>query len=112
MPKSFLGEFEQMVLLAIMQLRDQAIPPRIVDELEARAGRTASRGALYTTLDRLESKGLVRWEIEAATSERGGNRSRRFEVTPEGVDALIDSREALQNLWHGLDGRLRRRPAR
>ena len=109
--KSFLGEFEQMVLLAILQLREGAIPPRIVDELEARAGRKASRGALYTTLDRLERKGLVRWEIEAATSERGGNRSRRFEVTPAGIEALIDSREALQNLWRGLGGLLRR-PAR
>jgi DNA-binding PadR family transcriptional regulator len=107
-PKSFLGEFEHMVLLAIMQLRDGAVPPRIAEELESRAGRVPSRGALYTTLERLEQKGLVRWEIEAATSERGGNRSRRFEVTAAGIDALIESREALMNLWHGLGARLRR----
>ena len=108
MARSFLGEFEQMVLLAILRLGDGARAPAIAGELETRAGRTASRGALYTTLDRLERKGLVRWEIEAATSERGGNRSRRFEVTPAGIDALIDSREALQSLWRGLGGVLRR----
>ena len=106
--KSFLGEFEHMVLLAVLQLDDHAVPPRIADELESRANREVTRGALYTTLERLERKGFVRWEIEAATSERGGNRSRRFEVTPRGIEALIESREALHNLWRGLGSLLRR----
>ena len=62
-----------------------------------------SRGALYTALDRLQRKEMVRWSIEAATSERGGHPKRRFEVTVDGIEALRVSREALLNLWRGLD---------
>lgn len=104
----FLGEFEQMVLLAILQLGDSAFGPGISAELEERAGRKVSRGALYATLERLERKGLLRWEVEAATSERGGNRRRRFQVTPEGVRAMAAAREAWVNLMDGLDSVLGR----
>lgn len=99
----FLGEFEQVVLLAVLQLGDEAHGPDISRELEARAGRSVSRGALYSVLDRLETKGYLRWEIGAATSERRGHPKRRFEVTAAGVDALRTSRRALDNLWAGLD---------
>ena len=80
MSKRFLGEFEQMVLIALLRLGDEAYGPGVAEELERRAGRQVSRGALYATLDRLEQKGLLRWEIEAATSESSGNRRRRFEL--------------------------------
>ena len=104
----FLGEFEQMVLLAILQLGDAAFGPGISEELETRAGRQVSRGALYATLERLERKNLLRWEIEAATSERGGNRRRRFQVTREGIEAMATAREAWVNLMDGLDSVLKR----
>ena len=62
--QGFLGEFEQMVLLAVLQLDDQAYGPNISEELEARAGRQVSRGALYSSLDRLQQKKFLRWRIE------------------------------------------------
>ncbi len=107
--RAFLGEFEQMVLLAVLQLSHEAFGPGISRELEKRAGRQVSRGALYATLDRLVRKGLLRWEIEAATSETRGNRRRRFTVTPEGVDELVAARQAFSNLSEGLEGVLRPR---
>ncbi|HEX6200268.1 MAG TPA: PadR family transcriptional regulator, partial [Thermoanaerobaculia bacterium] len=64
-----------------------------------------SRGAFYTTLDRLESKGYVRWDVEEVEGRRGGP-LRRFEVTPAGVEELRRSRAALERLWKGLDGLL------
>jgi PadR family transcriptional regulator PadR len=105
-PKAFLGEFEHMVLLAVLQLKTDAYGPRISRILEERAGRDVSRGALYATLDRLEQKGFLEWEIEAATSRRQGNRQRRFTVTPAGIKALTVSREALVNLWRGIEDTL------
>jgi len=98
-----LGEFEQLVLLAILQLEDEAYGPNISEELESKAGRRVSRGALYSSLDRLEQKGLLRWKIESATSARGGYPKRRFEVTRAGVAALREYRRALTNLWAGLE---------
>ncbi len=101
--KNFLGEFEQMVLLAILQLKDDAHAPAVTAELESSAGRTVSQGALYTVLKRLEHKELVRWSIESATSERGGYPKRRFDVTGAGIEALKVSRVALSTLSRGLD---------
>ncbi len=104
--KAFLGEFEHMVLLSILKLERGAYGPGISRVLEEQAGREVSRGALYGTLDRLEQKGFLEWEIEAATSRRQGNRQRRFTVTPTGIKALTVSREALVNLWRGLEDTL------
>jgi DNA-binding PadR family transcriptional regulator len=101
--RAFLGEFEQMVLLAILQLGTSAFGPGIAEVLEERAGREVSRGALYATLDRLERKNLLGWEIEAATSASRGNRLRRFTVTPAGVAELLEARRAFENLWEGLE---------
>jgi DNA-binding PadR family transcriptional regulator len=74
------GEFDRRVLVTIRQLADSAYAPDIAHELERDSGRTVSRGALYTALDRLEQHGLVRWSIEEATEERGGLPKRRFEI--------------------------------
>jgi PadR family transcriptional regulator len=99
----FIGEFEQMVMLAILQLDTEAFGPRISEELERRAGRRVSRGALYSVLDRLEQKGYLRWEISGGGAERGGHPKRRFEVSRAGIEALRTSRQVLHNLWAGLD---------
>lgn len=79
-----LGEFEQMVLLAALRLGDEAYGVTILAEIAARTGRTASPGAMYTTLHRMEDKGLIRFRDGAPTPERGGRAKRFVEVTKEG----------------------------
>lgn len=111
MRKSSLGEFEQILLLAIPRLEHRAFGTPIAEELENRAGRAVSRGALYSSLDRLEQKGYLRWEVGAATSKRGGQPKRRFEVTSAGVDALQHAHEAWLAMTDGLEDVLRRAPS-
>ena len=101
MPIDFPGEFEQMVLLAILRC-DDAYAMSVIQELDATAGRPVSRGALYRTVDRMETKGWVRHEMEEGTPERGGHRRRRFVVTPAGLEIVQSSRSALHRLWDGL----------
>jgi DNA-binding PadR family transcriptional regulator len=98
----FLGEFEQMVLLAILQAGENAHGLGVLQELDRRTGRHSNRGALYKTLERMEAKGLVDWRVEAGTPERGGRRRRVFRVRPAGLQALRASRVALLKLWEGL----------
>ena len=100
--KPFLGEFEQMVLLAVLQAGTAAFSLEIRQELEESAGRRVSRGAFYTTLDRLESKGLVTWSMEVPAGARRDVPQRRFEVTKAGVAALRASKSALNRLWRNL----------
>lgn len=99
-----LGEFEQMMMLAILQLGEDAYGPAIARYLETSVGRPVSRGALYATLGRLEQKGYLRWELEPASEDRGGHRKRRFALTRGGVRALRVYRSALLRLWSGLEG--------
>jgi PadR family transcriptional regulator PadR len=103
MTTAFPGELEQMVLLAILQLGDEAFALAVIRELDRRAGRPVSRGALYTTLERLEEKGFVEWEVEEAIPGRGGHPRRRFRVTSSGIAALKVARDALLQLWEGLE---------
>lgn len=105
----FLGEFEQMVLLSIVQLGNDAYGVKIREEIEARTGRDVARGALYTTLDRIETKGLVTSVTGDSTAERGGRPRRYFAVSPVGMEALRASRKALLNLWTGIEGALSER---
>jgi PadR family transcriptional regulator PadR len=100
----FLGEFEQMVLLATLQLGAEAYATAVRRELDRARGRDVSRGALYRTFDRLEAKGYLRWTPEDTVPDRGGHPRRRFQVTRAGIDALRASRSALVTLWRGLDG--------
>ena len=102
-----LGEFEQLVLLAVLQLRTDAFAARVRERIEERADRRVTRGALYATLDRLTQKGLVDWEVEEATPDRGGIPRRRFTVTPEGLAATRRSWGALHALSDGLEDLLR-----
>jgi DNA-binding PadR family transcriptional regulator len=108
MSPHYLGEFEQMVLLSIMRLGDDAYGLAIKDELEAVAGRSPSSGGLYTTLDRLETKGLVESYAGEVTAERGGRARRYVRVTPEGQALLARSRNSLMALWDGIEEALNR----
>lgn len=103
MGRNFLGEFEQRVLLAIMRCDARAYPIAIRKEIARASGHEPSRGAFYTTLDRLEAKQLVRWTAESGDGVRDGLPQRHFSVTPEGVKALRASRKALLELWSGLE---------
>jgi DNA-binding PadR family transcriptional regulator len=109
-----LGELEQMVLLAILQLEREGtgagvIGARVMRELEARGDRKVSRGAFYVTLDRLEAKGLIASRLGASVPGRGGRPRRYLSVTQSGIIALQDSRDALVRMWEGLDAVLERR---
>lgn len=100
-----LGEFEQMVLLAVMQAAQEhgdAYGVNVHDELESRTNRRVARGAVYMTLDRLEKKGLLASYLTEPTPERGGRAKRCYRVTKPAVAALRESRRALQRLWEGL----------
>ncbi|MDH3224784.1 MAG: PadR family transcriptional regulator [Gemmatimonadota bacterium] len=108
MSGEFLGEFEQMVLLSIMRLGDDAYGLAVRDELEAVAGRSPSSGALYTTLDRMERKGLLTSREGESTGDRGGRPRRYVEVTSAGKALLAHSRHTLLALWDGLEGALDR----
>lgn len=100
------GEFEQLVLLAILQLDEEAYAASLRDRISEDADRKVTRGALYATLDRLTTKGLVAWEVEESTPERGGIPRRRFSVTPEGLAAVRRSYSALRTLADGLEDML------
>lgn len=100
-PKS-LGEFELMVMAAVLHLGDEAYGVSIIDELEKRAGRKTSVGALYATLSRLETKGLVETRLGEATAERGGRAKKYVSVTSAGRGAFNDSANALQQMLQGL----------
>ena len=101
--KAPLGEFEQLVLLAILRRGEDAFSLGIRRELEQHAGRQVSRGAFYATLDRLETKGYVRWKTVPPSDSRGGLPQRRFQVTTGGIRALRASRNTLLSLWQGLE---------
>jgi PadR family transcriptional regulator PadR len=98
-----IGELEQLILLAILRLGPEAYGLSIARELEAQAGRRLSRGALYTSLDRLETKGFVRWKLEPGGPERQALPKRVYSVQPRGVSALRQSQEILRRMWRGLD---------
>jgi PadR family transcriptional regulator PadR len=108
MSQDFVGEFEQMVLLSVMRLGDQAYGLAIRDELATVAARTPSSGSLYTTLDRMEKKGLVESTAGEGTQERGGRPRRYVRVTAEGRAMLSSARHRLLALWDGLEGALDR----
>lgn len=100
-----LGEFEQLVLLAVLRASPDATAIVLRNVLR-RGGRAVSRGALYKTLERLEDKGLVTWRVSDSTPERGGIPRRSFEVTPDGVATLRHARQTLLHFWSGLEEQL------
>jgi DNA-binding PadR family transcriptional regulator len=98
-----LGEFEQMVLLAILHVRGEAYGVPIVDEIARRTGRSVSRAAVYVTLRRLEKRRLVTSWMGEPTGERGGKARRCVRVEPEGIELLHESRRAMDRMWEDLD---------
>ena len=99
----YLGELEHLLLLAILKCENDAYTVPIRNVLAEQGGRNISRGALFTSLDRLEAKGLVRSRMGEPIAERGGRPRRYFEVTASGLKALRSARSALAALAEGLD---------
>lgn len=100
---SFLGEFEQLVLLAVLRLGKQAYGLAVRREIQERTGREVAIGAVYATLERLEEKGMVVSSLTEAMAERGGRAKRCFQVTGLGEDSLRQSLHTLQQMREGLE---------
>ena len=101
--RDFLGEFEHIVVLALLRLEDRAYGVTVRQEIEFRTRREVSIGAVYATLERLETKGYVRSHRGEPTPERGGRSKRFFRVTAKGLTAVNRTQRAIQNMSQGLD---------
>src|ERR1700736_5653881 len=101
--RDFLGEFEHIIVLALLRLEDRAYGVTVRQEIEFRTKREVSIGAVYATLNRLETKGYVRSRRGDPTPERGGRSKRFFRVTAKGVAAVNRTQRALQSMTEGLD---------
>lgn len=101
-PREFLGELEEMVLLAALRLKGGAYGASILRELDEQAGREVPRGSVYVTLDRLEAKGMVESRAGEPTAQRGGRAPRLVAVTEEGLAALRRTHEVRSRLKDGL----------
>jgi PadR family transcriptional regulator, regulatory protein PadR len=96
------GEWELMVILAVMRLGDEAYGVPICREIEEQAGSEVAVGSVYATLERLEEKGFVSSVLGKPTAERGGRAKRYFRITPNGLEEVSKTRRALMKLWSGL----------
>ena len=104
MPRGeYLGEFEQMVMLAVARLGEGAYGIAILEEIQQRTGIEAAVASVYAALDRLQRRGFVASRVGAPTPERGGRAKRFFAVEPAGAYALQRSRRALDSLWDDLE---------
>jgi len=101
-----LGDFEQLVLFGVLRLADDAYGAAIRQEIHARSGRDVSINAVYTTLDRLEDKGLLRAWVGEPTPQRGGRRRKFYGLTLAGVAALRQAYRAVAAMAAGLERRL------
>jgi PadR family transcriptional regulator PadR len=104
--KPALGDFEQLVLLGVLRLDDGAYGAAIRQEIHGRSGRDVSINAVYTTLDRLESKGLLRSWVGEPTAQRGGRRRKFYALRPAGLAALRLAYHAFRSMADGLEERL------
>jgi PadR family transcriptional regulator, regulatory protein PadR len=100
--QSYLGEFELVVMLAVIRLGEGAYGVPVYREIEEQTGRGAAFGTVYATLDRLERKGLVRSDLGDPTPERGGRAKRYFRATAKGLRVVRQARQVLTKLWRGL----------
>ena len=101
-----LGDFEQLVLLGVLRLGEEAYGAAIRQEIHARSGRDVSINAVYTTLDRLETKGLLRSWTGEPTAQRGGRRRKFYAPSAAGLAAMRHAYHAFQAMAEGLEGRL------
>ena len=102
-----LGEFEQLVLLALVRLGNETYGAAIRREIETRTGRDLAISAVYITLDRLQEKGYLESRLGEPVAERGGRPRRYYRVRPAGVRALEKSWSALRLMWEGLEPKVR-----
>lgn len=109
MSRNSLGEFEHLILLAVLRLSDEAYGVSIIDELERRTAREVSQAATYIGLKRLRDKGLLTSRLADGSPERGERARRYFTVTPHGLERLRESASALFSMWEGLDPKLKER---
>jgi PadR family transcriptional regulator PadR len=100
--RTYLGEFELMVMLALIRLEDDAYGVPISREIEQQTGREVAMGSVYATLERLEEKGFVSSYLGEPTAERGGRARRYFRATKEGLRKVRETRKALDKLWQDL----------
>lgn len=103
---TYLGELEQMILLAILRLGSDAYGMAIRDELSDQAGREVTRSAAYITLERLAKKGYLTTRMGEPTPERGGRAKRYYQLTAAGKEALRESGRAFMSLWAGQESLL------
>jgi DNA-binding PadR family transcriptional regulator len=108
MAPDYIGEFEQVVLMTVLRLRDGAYGTTIRDEIADRTGREVSMSAVYTTLERLEEKKLLRSRVGDPTPQRGGRRKRYFTLSAAGEQALQASWQRLKKAAEGLEPLLER----
>lgn len=106
MGRTHLGEFEQVLLYALVRLGDDAPGLEVARVIETRTGRVISPGAIYTGLDRLEQRRLVASRLGDPTPQRGGKRRRLYRATPQGVQMLRESHAALGEMSRGLKPKL------
>ncbi len=99
MKRAYLGEFEEIVILTIAILGENAYGVKIMEEIENQSGRRLSISAIHATLHRLEKKGLVNSRMGGATAERGGRRKRFFSVNQAGVRIMFETNHLRQQLW-------------
>lgn len=104
-----LGEFEELALLAVLTLEDQAYGVVVQETIERETRREVTLGAVYAALERMERKGLLRSVLSETTGERGGKRRRLFAVTPAGLRTLGETRRAREALWNAVPKALRSR---
>ncbi len=97
--KSYLGEFEELVLLTIAALGSEAYGVSIQLDIESRCKRSISIGALHSTITRLEEKGFLKSWLGGATQERGGRSKRYYEITPAGKKAVTENKSLRDELW-------------
>ena len=97
--KTYLGEFEELVLLTIATLGDDAYGVSIQQDIETRCNRSISIGALHSTITRLEEKGFLKSWLGGATQERGGRSKRFYEITQAGKKAVAESKSLRDDLW-------------
>jgi PadR family transcriptional regulator PadR len=102
MKERFLTDFELMIVLAILRVREQAYGVPIAREIEETAGRPVTLAAVYLALDRLQAQKLVTSELGDPTPERGGRAKKFFRVTPAGLRAVRNTQRAFMALWRGI----------
>ena len=102
-----LGEFEELTLLAVLTLGDDAYGIAVQEVIERETGREVTLGAVYAALERMERKGLLQSSMSKSVATRGGKRRRLFAATPEGMQVLADARRSREALWNAVPRAIR-----